>query len=76
MKNKNKKKIEKQFLNLLKYLFLGATPKGCVRYIFASFFYVLRTAFGKHGKMFFISSQKLFSFTRKSIFIILDIQIS
>ena len=43
--------------------------KGCARYIFGSLFVKL-------GKMSFISFQVLFSFSRKSNFGILDIQVS
>ena len=51
--------------------------KGCVRYIFTSLFFKSKTrALAKLGKMFFISFQKLFSFSRKSNFSILDFQIS
>ena len=51
--------------------------KGCVRYIFASlFFKSKKRALVRLGKMFFILLQKLFSFSRKSNFRILDIQIS
>ena len=50
--------------------------KGCARYIFASFLQVQKRALVKLGKMFFILLQKFFSFSRKSNFSILDIQIS
>ena len=49
--------------------------KGCVCYIFASFFKALKRALMKLGKMFFIWLEKLFSFFRKSNFRILDIQV-
>ena len=50
--------------------------KDCVHCIFASLFLSLKESLVKLGKMFFISLQKLFSFSRKSKFRILDIQIS
>ena len=40
--------------------------KGCVHYIFASLFLSLKESIVKQGKTFFISLQKLFSFSRKS----------
>ena len=46
---------------------------GCVRYIFASLFF--KSKGEKQGEIFFISLPKLFSFSRKSDFRILDIQI-
>ena len=50
--------------------------KRCARYIFASLILGLKRTFVKLGKIFFILLQKLFSFSRKSKFRILDIQIS
>ena len=50
--------------------------KGCVRYIFASLFLSLNKKIVKLGKMFFIWLQKHISFSRKSNFRILNLQIS
>ena len=57
------------------FLLMSYMVKGCVRHIFVSFFKSKKRAFVKLRKMFVISLQMLFSFSRKSKFRILDIQI-
>ena len=53
-----------------------STLKGCAHFIFASLFFKSKREHLWNGKTFFISPQKLFSFSRKSNFKILDTQVS
>ena len=63
--------------NPTKTILWGWCFKGCVRYISASLFFKSKQKpLSNQEKCFFISLQKLFSFSRKSNFSILDFQIS
>ena len=48
---------------------------GCICYIFATLLFKSKREYLKLGKMFFVSLWNLFSFSRKSMFRILNIQI-
>ena len=54
----------------------GVLFKGCVRYIFASLFFKFKQEYLSNYENMFISIQKLFLFSRKSIFRILYFEIS
>ena len=54
----------------------GVLLKGCICYIFSSFFFKFKQEYLSNYENMFISIQKLFLFSRKSIFRILYFEIS
>ena len=69
-------RIRYSYQNWLNNSWFFINIKGCVRYIFASLFLSLKESTFETKQNVFISLQKLFLFSRKPNFRVLDIQIS